>query len=126
MKQLLSYSIVMLLAAGCSKADKRPVNTDNTIAALWITIPGADEAASRSNAVFNTAGDTAFVTVPQRFPNTAAGKSVTLDSLRVRASVGVGAIITPGLGLMNLRQPVKLTVTSGTKEIRTYWLVAKQ
>ena len=126
MKQLLSYSIIMLLAAGCSKADNRPVNTDNTIASLWVTIPGADEAASRSNAVFNVAGDTAYVTVPQRFPNTAAGKPVKLDSLRVRASVGVGAVVSPVLGLMNLRQPVKLTVTSGTKQVRTYWLVAKQ
>ncbi|OZI05134.1 hypothetical protein BWI93_27030 [Siphonobacter sp. BAB-5385] len=122
MRSIFALAALTLLAA-CDSPDVKPRNDDNTLTAVWVNVPGADENSARYNGVFNAAGDTVRVTVPQK---TATGLAINLQELKLRGSIPSDAEARPAMGLMNMSQPFKIDIISGRQNVRSYWIVVTQ
>lgn len=123
MKKIFSALFMATALFCCDSPEERPRNNDNTLSAIWVNVPGADENSARYNGVFNTKQDTVYIQVPLK---TTGGISVNLKNLKLRGSVASDAKVVPALGLMDLTAPLKIDVISGLQEVKTYIVLVTQ
>lgn len=120
MKTYVAFAFLLLLG-GCDSPDVNPRNDDNTLSALWVNVPGADENSARYNGVFS--GDTIRVTLPAK---TSTGLSINLQELKLRGSIPSDAQSRPAMGLMDMSQPFSLQIVSGRQKVRSYRIIVTQ
>lgn len=124
-KNLIWLAIIMVVAMfSCKKPDVVTPNTDNVVSDIWATLPG--DVNNSYHAVFNAAKDTAFITMPYY---TVMNPDSIADLRRIilHASIPFDAKINPPLGQqMDLTNPLKLTITSGTGATSNIVVVVKR
>jgi hypothetical protein len=122
MKKILSVFLLAGLTA-CDSPDQRPRNDDNTLSAIWVNVPGADENSARYNGVFNASKDSVFIQVPFK---TTSGIDVDLKKLKFRGSIPSDATAIPAMGLMDMSAPVRIDVISGLQHVKSYIIKVTQ
>lgn len=120
MKTYVAFAFLLLLG-GCDSPDINPRNDDNTLSALWVNVPGADENSARYNGVFS--GDTIRITLPAK---TSTGLAINLQELKLRGSIPSDAQSRPAMGLMDMSQPFSLDIVSGRQKVRSYRIIVTQ
>lgn len=108
----------------CQKPDVVSANDDNTLSAIWATLPG--DVNNTYNAVFSPNKDTAYITMPYY---TVMNPDSIADLRRIilHATIPFDSKINPPLGQqMDLTSPVKLTITSGTGSKKEVVVVVKR
>ncbi|AEW01473.1 hypothetical protein A4D02_05640 [Niastella koreensis] len=126
MKQIFLYilgaTIVTNLASSCRKADAVPRQGGKALSDVYATIEGFG-----GNRLFEPrySNDTIYIDVPY-FYQPDSNNPTDLSKIIIRTTISTDAKITPQLGSpMDVREPLHLTVTSGTGEVSNYVLVVR-
>lgn len=125
MKKHIFYTLLITISwASCQKPDSIIPNTDNAIGEVWMAIPGYN--ATRYTASFNAAKDSAFIDVPYYYPEDSNNETDATKAL-IRMNIPFDATVSPSLSQMiNISQPVKITVTSGSRDIKSFILIVRK
>lgn len=125
MKKIFLYTFLFsLVYVSCQKPDVISPNTDNTIGNVWATIPGYN--ATQFKATFNTSMDSAFIDLPYYYPEESDNETDLTHAL-IRMNVPFDAMVSPSLSQpLNITNPVRITVTSGSGDTRSFILAARK
>ena len=123
MKNIFSVFLIAVVFVSCDSPDQRPRNDDNTLSAIWVNVPGADENSARYNGVFNASKDSVFIQVPFK---TTSGIDVDLKKLKFRGSIPSDATAIPAMGLTDMSAPVRIDVISGLQHVKSYIIKVTQ
>ncbi|GGK62332.1 DUF5018 domain-containing protein [Rufibacter glacialis] len=118
------FLLSLLFLTGCETPEPFENSENNQLSDIWLTIPGQKDA--RFNGKYSATGETITFEIPHFFP-AESDNGVDLKNLVLRANIPVDARITPALGNpMDLTQPVKIDVASGTGAVKSYWIEVKK
>ncbi|MEQ7800924.1 DUF5018 domain-containing protein [Pedobacter sp. ASV1-7] len=126
MKKFIYISLLVLTTAiwgSCKKADPVIRNSTGDLTDIF-----ANTEASGAKRMFEPrfSNDTIYFDIPYFYP-VDTDYETDLRKIILRASLSADAVVSPQLGFpMDLTAPVKLTVTSGSGESKTYVVVAKR
>ncbi|MFC6997256.1 DUF5018 domain-containing protein [Rufibacter roseus] len=126
-RNFYSYTVFLfslLFLAGCETPEPFENNDNNQLSDIWLTIPGQKDA--RFNGTYSANGETITFEIPHFFP-AESDNQVDLKNLVLRANIPVDARISPALGNpMDLTEPIKIDIASGTGAVKSYWVEVKK
>jgi hypothetical protein len=126
MKRLLTYILIPTIAtgiaSGCRKVDDVPRQTGKQLSDIYATLEGRGGVRLFEPRYSN---DTVYFDIPYFYP-VDSDNHTDLSKIIVRATIPADARIAPQLGeMMDVRQPIPLTVSSGAGETSSYVMVAR-
>ncbi|WP_207512542.1 DUF5018 domain-containing protein [Longitalea luteola] len=126
MKNIISNIIVFTLAgslvSSCRKVDAVPRQSGKLLSDIYATVEGNGGIRLFEPRYSN---DTIYFEVPYFYPAD-SDNPTDLSKIIFRSTIPQDATMSPQLGnLMDVREPVQLTVTAGTGETSNYVLVVK-
>lgn len=114
---------MLLVGWGCQKPDTYEKSSQTIISNFQATLSnGSGSFIAEGEAPY---GDTIKLIVPYYYPETSSIET-TVDALIVSATLPNSATVSPKLGLMDLTQPIEITVTASNNDVVHHILKAER